>query len=155
MYCSLVPGLSKDIWDETTNLNYVYTSMLLAKFFILPVPPPTSVNVTSDRANPIRPIGSTVTLTCTVELSPAVDVPVTVTIVWTGPVQSNTTNTVQPVMGSNTTYISTTMVSSFGREQSGVYNCTASVSSTSLFLNNGTGQTSIIVTVGKVVICYP
>ena len=72
-------------------------------------------------------VGSTVTLTCTVELSPAVDVPVTVNTVWTGPNGFMTTSTAQPVTGSTTTYTSTAMVSSFGRDQSGDYTCTTTV----------------------------
>ena len=50
------------------------------------LPVPSSVRVTSDQTNPLAmwPIGS-VTLTCTVELSPSVDVPVTVNTAWTGP----------------------------------------------------------------------
>ena len=92
-------------------------------FLSLTVPAPTSVTVTNGSVN----VGSTVTLTCTVELSPAVDVPVTVNTVWTGPDGFMTTNTAQPVMGSTTTYTSTAMVSSFGRDQSGDYTCTATV----------------------------
>ena len=48
--------------------------------------------------------------------------------VWTGPDGFMTTNTAQPVMGSTTTYASTAIVSSFGRDQSGVYTCTATAS---------------------------
>ena len=70
------------------------------------------------------------------ELSPAVDVPVTVTTMWTGPAGFMTTNTAQPVIGSTTTYTSTAMVSSFRREQSGDYICKATVSSTSLFVTD-------------------
>ena len=74
------------------------------------VPPPVNVTVTSDPVSPIRPIGSAVSLSCTVELSPAVDVPVTVNTVWTGPDRFMTTNTAQPVMGN--TYSSSVMISS-------------------------------------------
>ena len=96
------------------------------------VPAPTSVSVTSDQANPlaVRPIGATVTLTCTVVLSASVDVPVTVNTVWTGPDNFNSNITAQR-MGSTTTYTSTVTVSSFGRDQSGNYTCTATVSSAS------------------------
>ena len=111
--------------------------------------------VTTSQANPIqvRPIGSAVTLTCTVtvELSSAVDVPVNVTTMWTGPDGFMTTNT-QPVMGSTTTYTSTAMVSPFGRDQSGNYSCRATVSSTSLntFLTGSAGRTGTArVTVGE------
>ena len=111
--------------------------------------------MTSDPASSIciRPVGSDVTLTCTVELtmSPAMDVPVTVNTVWTGPDRFMVTNTAQPVMGSTTTYTSTAMVTSFGRDQSGVYTCTANVSSTSSLLTIGSGSQSVSVrvTVGK------
>ena len=91
--------------------------------------------VTSDPVSPIRPVGSDVTLTCTVELSPAVDVPVTVNTVWTGPDGFMTTNTAQPVRGNPTTYTSTAMVSSFERDQSGNYTCTATVISTFQFIS--------------------
>ena len=90
--------------------------------------------------------GSALTLTCSVELSPAVDVPVTVTTEWTGPAGFMTTTTAQPVMGSNTTYTSTAMVTSFGGDESGVYNCTATVASVSPFLrisNSYSGTASI------------
>ena len=84
--------------------------------------------------DPIWPIGSNVTLICTVELSPAVDVAVTVNTVWTGPAGFSTTNTAQPVMGSNTTYTSTAIVRSFGREQSGNYTCRATLTFESSFI---------------------
>ena len=114
-------------------------------FLCLTVPAPTSVTVTNGSVN----VGSTVTLTCTVELSPAVDVPVTVNTVWSGPNGFMTTNTAQR-MGSTTTYTSTAMVSSFGRDQSGDYTCTATVSSTSSFITNSMpGSSSTRVTVGK------
>ena len=119
-------------------------------YIIWTVPAPTSVVLMSDPVSPIQPIGSVVTLICTVELSPVVDVPVTVNTVWTGPAGFMTTNTAQPVMGSTTTYTSTTMVSSFGREQSGVYNCTATVNSTSPFHADSDSQSEIArVSVGK------
>ena len=98
--------------------------------------PPNSVTVTSDPVSPVRPIGSAVTLTCTVELSPSVDVPVTVNTVWTGPAGFMTTNTAQPLMGSTTTYTSTAMVNSFQRNQSGNYSCRATVSSSSPVLTD-------------------
>ena len=99
------------------------------------------MNITSDPVSPIRPVGSDVTLNCTVELSTTVDILVIVNTEWTGPDGLTTTNTAQPVMGSTTTYTSTAMVSSFGRDQSGVYTCTATASPTlSLFLMRGGSQ---------------
>ena len=91
-------------------------------FLSLTVPAPTSVTVTNSSVN----VGSTLTLICTVELSPVIDVPVTVNTEWTGPDGFITTNTAQR-MGSTTTYTSTAIVSSFGRYQSGDYTCTATV----------------------------
>ena len=88
--------------------------------------------VTSSHPNPIRPYGSTVTLTCVVELSPLVDVVVNVSTVWSGPAGFMATNSVT-LMGSTTTNINTT-VNSFGIEQSGVYNCTAVISSRNAYL---------------------
>ena len=102
---------------------------------------------TSDQPNPIRPIGSTVTLTCTVVLAEYVE-GLTVNTVWTGPNGFSKNGTAQR-MGSTTTYTSTAMVSSFERDQSGNYTCTATVSSTSSFLTNSMGSSSTRVTVGK------
>ena len=90
------------------------------------------MNISHGRIN----AGSSVTLTCTVELNPVIDVPVTVNAVWSGPDGFMITNAAQRVMGSNTTYTSTAMVRSFGREQSGVYTCAATINpvSPNLFL---------------------
>ena len=111
-----------------------------------------TVTVASDPVSPIRPVGSDVTLTCTVKLSPAVDVPVTVNTMWTGPDRFMITNTAQPVMGSATTYTSTAMVSSFGRYQSGNYTCTATVTPISLFViltNSEAKSATLRVTIGN------
>ena len=117
------------------------------------VPTPSSIMVTSDISNPIRPIGSNVTLTCTVELSLAVDVPVTVNTVWTGPAGFNTNNTTQLVNGSITTYVSTAVVRSFGREQSGNYNCTATLTLESPFVvPSGPKSGSEFITTGIMII---
>ena len=109
------------------------------------VPPPTvTIN------NGTIAIGSAVTLTCTVELDPVVDVPVTVTTVWTGPAGFMTTTTAQPVMGSTTTYTSIAMVNSFGRDKFGNYECTATVSSTSSFITGSMASASIsVIITGK------
>ena len=92
------------------------------------VPAPASIAIVSNKPNPIRPIGSTVTLTCTVELSPAVDVPVTVNIHLSDPAGSPLNTTLPLVSGSS--YTTTAMISSFGRNQSGIYTCTMNTSST-------------------------
>ena len=112
----------------------------------------------SNKSNPIRPVGSDVTLTCTVDLDPAVDVPVTVNTEWTGP-DEVTLYSSAPVMKNLTRYISTVNISSFGRNQSGYYSCAADIdiSLSFNFLNNTLSQIvneTIEVTVGKdIVLC--
>ena len=90
------------------------------------------------------------------ELSPLVDVPVTVNTVWTGPGGIMITSTAQPVMGSNITYTSAITVSSFGREQSGVYRCNAAAESLSIFISDSkqtTGETTVTTGTYNIIIC--
>ena len=116
--------------------------------FRILVPPPISAMISSNRTIPIRPVGSTVTLTCTVVLAEYID-SLIVNTQWTGPNGFSENGMVQR-MGSNTTYTSTAMVSSFGRNQSGNYTCTTTVSSESLFLITSNSQSRTLhVTVGK------
>ena len=110
---------------------------------------PTSISVTSNPASPIRPIGSTVTVTCTVMLSSSVDVSVTVNTMLTGPGIAGSVNRVAQREGSTTNYISTAMVSSFRRDQSGVYICTATVTPTSQFFTSNSASETARVTVGE------
>ena len=105
--------------------------------------------IASNPVNPIRTTGSTAILTCTVDLDQLVDVSVTVNTVWTGSAGFMTTNTAQPVVGNKNTHISTTMIDSFGGEQSGAYACTVTVSSKSLFLIN---SDPITVTIGMIIL---
>ena len=105
------------------------------------------MNVTSHPVSPVQPIGSNVTLMCTVELSPAVTASMTVNTVWTGPAGFSTTNTEQLVMGSNTNYVSTATVKSFKRNSSGDYICRATVISESKVLASLSGIKRI--TAGK------
>ena len=113
---------------------------------------PTSVSVTSDLPNPIRPVGSTVTLTCTVVLAEYVD-GLTVNTEWTGP-NGFSENGMAQRMGSTTTYTSTATVSSFGRDQSGNYNCTATVNSNSPFLTGTIQSATTGIIVGKLALIY-
>ena len=111
------------------------------------------VAISSDPVSPIRPVGSDVTLTCTVELSPAVVVPdrVTVNTVWTGP-DGVTLSPTTPVMENLTRYTSTAMVDSFGRDHSGDYNCSATIKLTSsnMFIRESNVETGIaLITVGN------
>ena len=89
------------------------------------MPAPTAVTVTA----PLGVIaGASVTLTCTVELSPVVDVPVTVNTEWTGPadVMFMPTDPVPAVMVNTTTYVSTVSVSA---ARTGNYICQANITS--------------------------
>ena len=73
----------------------------------------------------------------------------TVNTVWTGP-NGFSKNGMAQRMGSTANYTSTAMVSSFGRDQSGDYTCTATVRPTSSFLtssSSNSGQERV--TVGK------
>ena len=71
--------------------------------------------------------GASVTLTCVVELSPAVNVPVTVNTEWTGPnVMFMPANPVPAVMVNTTTYVSTVSV---GAAKNGSYTCQAAITS--------------------------
>ena len=107
------------------------------------------MTVTSVPLSPIRPVGSAVTVTCAVELSPVVDIPVTVVTEWTGPAGFMTTNTTQPVIVG---YTSTAIISPFDRNNSGIYTCRAIVSSASLnpFVRESVTSSSARVTVGKI-----
>ena len=109
------------------------------------VPNPTNVTVESHPASPICPIGSDVTLTCTVKLSSAVDVPVFLNIQWTSPDQFVVSNTLR--MFTLHTTVNTT-ITSFTRSQSGNYTCTATVYSASPF-HTGNGSLSGIAEIGQ------
>jgi hypothetical protein len=90
--------------------------------------------------------GSNVTLTCVVELSPAVDVSVTVNTEWTGPyyyyVMFVPVNPIPAVMVNNIIYVSTVSV---GAAKTGSYTCQATVAS------GGTTSGSTNITVGTYV----
>ena len=107
-------------------------------------------SVTSNPASPIRPIGSAVTLICTIVLSPAIDVPVTVNIILSDPAGSPLITTTPSVSGSN--YTSTAIVNSFEREDSGFYMCRTSISSTFPFIRDSNPKSvASKVTVGETI----
>ena len=95
------------------------------------VPLPTAVTLTASPDGTTL-TGSPLTLTCSIELSDAVDIAVTVNTVWNGPpgTQFTTTTPVATRMTA-TTYTSTATISSVETSDSGEYTCTATVSSTS------------------------
>ena len=112
--------------------------------------------LSSSTPNPVRPIGSAVNLTCIVhmELGSAIDVPVILTMDWTGPDGFTVTNISQPILpGNSITYTSRVVINSLGRNQSGVYKCTAvfANSSTDPYLIKSVATSnSIRVTTGEI-----
>ena len=107
------------------------------------MPAPTSVMVTTPVDSIIA--GSSTNLTCTVELSPAVDVPVIVKTEWTGPTLTAVTLT-SLMIDILTRYIATAMVDA---ARNGSYTCQATVSSSSLFTTGGESMSAATnITVG-------
>ena len=101
-------------------------------------------------SNPIRPIGSAVALTCTIELNSAVNVPVTVNIVWTGPDGFRATDFMQPTAARLNTYKSLVTIEHLGRNQSGNYTCAVTVISAHSMIEDGAQVTAVErVTAGK------
>ena len=90
-------------------------------------------------------IGTTFTLTCAVELSPAMDIAVTVNVQLSDP--SGRTLATTPPAVSGSTYTFTTTIVIVTLAQSGAYTCAASLNSTSPFLTSSqltTEQTTIM-----------
>ena len=107
------------------------------------MPAPTSVLVYPPVDTII--VGSSPNLTCTVELSPAIDMPVTVNTEWTGPALTTVTPT-SIMMESLTRYTAMAMVDA---ARNGSYVCQATVSSSSQFTTGGGSMSaSTIITVG-------
>ena len=80
----------------------------------------------SDKPNPVLS-GTLLTLICMVELSPAVDVPVTVSTMWTGPEGSTLMYTNPPIRLSLTHYTSTAVLKDIELADSGEYTCTIDI----------------------------
>ena len=85
---------------------------------------------------------------CTVELNQYVDVGLTVNIQWTGP-DSLVISPTDPLMESTNRYTSTITFMSFGRVQSGVYACSATISSDTLMTSGTEIMGMERITVGK------
>ena len=82
------------------------------------------------------------------ELNQYVDVGVTVNIVLSRP-DGVTLSTTDPLMENTSRYLSTAMISSFGREQSGVYTCRTTISSDTLMTSGMEISGMERITVGK------
>lgn len=121
------------------------------------VPGLARVTVTSDQDNPIRPVGSSVNVTCTahVDLSsrPEIDISLTVDIQLTGSTRRPFTNTSFGVLQPGYAYANTSsaIISLFGRNDSGLYTCTVTISSRvpNVFLTAHNTPHSIQITTGK------
>ena len=115
---------------------------------------PTVTRILTNQVNSlmVRPIGSTVTLTCIADLDPAIDDPMTVNIQLSDPAGSPLTATTPSVSGF--TYSSMATISSFGRNQSGIYTCIAIVNpiSSNRFLSS---SSSLRVTTGEAIVYIP
>ena len=112
------------------------------------------MTLSSSSPNPVRPIRSTVDLTCIVHmgfLGPKVDVPMILTTILRVPGGFLTTIDIQSQPTNWGRYTSRAMISSFGREQSGIYTCMATLSSSSAnsYLINSSTSNSIHVTTGE------
>ena len=105
------------------------------------------MTVTSDAMSTNLSIGTNVTLTCKVILNHAIDVPVIVNSVWTGPDESMSERTSQDVNSS--TYIGTSVIRSLQKSNCDNYTCTAIISSSSLFLSNSSRSGMKIIAIGK------
>ena len=124
------------------------------------VPGPTNVSITSDQDNPIRPIGSTVNVTCVacIDLSnrPEIDILLTIDMVieliGQERIPLKDTSKSFTVLQSNHTYNSTATISSFGRNRSGSYKCTINITTSTtptIFLVEHTNSKSVHITTGK------
>ena len=76
--------------------------------------------------NPILS-GDSPTLTCIVELSPVVDIPVNITILWAGPDSSTVISAAPVIMKSLTHYTGKVKLNYVESTDSGSYTCTVNI----------------------------
>ena len=110
------------------------------------------ITITSDPVSPIWPIGSDVNLTCIVELPISVvniSESVTVNTEWSGPQGFMSLNIAQPNVRNVTTHTSVVVIHLFGREKSGEYSCTATLTLPMLNIHSMAVSKVKRVTVGK------
>ncbi|XP_064386138.1 mucin-2-like isoform X3 [Halichondria panicea] len=104
---------------------------------IIQIPPPT-VSVSQP---PTVFLGTMFTLTCTAELAASVDVGVTVGVVWTGPDQFTSSNTMASLTAGDSSHASQLMVASAA--QSGDYTCAVTLDSVSNLLTDSDPATQV------------
>ena len=96
------------------------------------------LTLTSDPPSPIRPIGASVSLNCSCDIAQSLPaeyinvLELTVSISLQDPSGRQLATTAPQVSG--TVYSTSAVISSLGRDQSGVYTCTASVRTSSSFI---------------------
>ena len=109
--------------------------------------------MTSDPLSPIRPVGTSVSLNCSCDIAQSVPaeyidiLDIMVSISLRDPLRGLLATTATSVSG--TVYTSSAVISSFGRDQSGIYTCTASVNSLSSFIIGREISTQKQVTTGN------
>ena len=122
---------------------------------LISVPAPSYVTIRSDKSSPIQPAGSSVTLTCIVGLHYSVIVanaPLNVNIQLINPAGVVLNTTMLSILF-DSTYTSRATISSFQRNQSGVYTCEATLTSSSLYLSESSTLTEEINLRSGTVIC--
>ena len=123
-------------------------------FHVYIVPMISSVVMRSSKDNPLVTVGSAVTLTCTVELGPAVvDSDLSMLVVDVQFSRDGTTLALTGPTVTGTTFTNTIMLNSFEWNDSGNYNCTATVrpQSTSMYLTGSAvlGSETIYIQAGS------
>ena len=133
-------------------------------FYSIAVPDRIFPILLSSAPNPVRPIGSAVALTCTVYyyyFPPQIDIPVFLNIAvskWDRGGLLLVANNSQLIMEGTTIYKFTVVISSFGRNQSGEYDCLptlhSALNNTYIRGNIGYFYVAKVVTTGEIYIVH-
>ena len=110
----------------------------------------------TSKGNPIRPIGSSVHVTCVAQVDLSgrleIDVPLNMDVHLTAPTRELLANSSFTVLQSGHTCANTSSIlGSFGRNDSGLYECTTSITSvvSNIFLVEHNSSKSVQITTGK------
>ena len=119
------------------------------------VPPLMELSITSSPPSPIRPIGTGVIVNCSCDIGQSLptrvlDIDIIVSISLRDPFGRLLATTIPLVNGSM--YTSSAVISTFGRDQSGFYTCTASVRASSSFIVGIDTSKRTRVTTGKIIL---
>ena len=130
------------------------TLFLCFLFFTVP---PLNVTLAIDQNSNIKPVGTNFTLTCITELTPEVDINVTLSVNWTGPAGNALPGSrSSPIMaGILTRYQNTLIVNPVNADQFGNYSCIATVNSNppSIFIAASEGSANLTV-IGKAIFVF-